>query len=129
MVRINTFSKIMCQIKFNKSMYSTVTAAKLKTEKKQLIISCKRKGYDHYTSTVYDKLDTIPLASKGWTHSKAKGDFFVVNPVENPFEELNLPFKLLDIHSSFIDILQAEGIMKATDFQQRAIEIITTGKL
>nr|CAH7752991.1 unnamed protein product [Callosobruchus chinensis] len=127
MVRINTFFKIICQGNSNKSMYSTATTAKLKTEKKKQIISCKRKAYDHYTSTVYDKLDSVPLVSKGWTHSKSKGDFFVVNPVENRFEELQLPFKQLDIHNSFLDVLQAEGITKATDFQQRAIEIIATG--
>ncbi|VEN42363.1 unnamed protein product [Callosobruchus maculatus] len=126
MVRINTFCKILCQFKSNKSMYSTATTVKLKTEKKQLIISSKRKAYDHYSSNVYDKLDSVPLVSKGWTHSKSKGDFFVVNPVENPFEELQLPFKQLDIHNNFIDVLQAEGIEKATDFQRRAMEMVTT---
>ncbi|CAH2002369.1 unnamed protein product [Acanthoscelides obtectus] len=124
MVRIQVFSSFITQLQINRPMCTTAIP---KPAKKQLIISCKRKSFDHYSTTVYNKLDSIPLASKGWTHSKAKGDFFVVNPVENSFEELQFSFQELNVDNRFMDTLKSEGITKATDFQRRAIETVGTG--
>lgn len=105
-------------------------ALKLSHNKKgSIVISCKRKEYDHYTSYAYNSLDEVPLASKGWTHSKSKGDFFTVHPVLDDIDEPTYSFKQLEIHPDLINALKAEEILNATEFQVRAINAIRTGIL
>lgn len=53
------------------------------TEGKTPIVVCKRKEFNFYEGQKYSKLETIPLASKGWQHYKSKGDFFFVYPLTN----------------------------------------------
>ncbi len=44
------------------------------------VISCKRKEFNHYMSQMYSDFGAKDLASGGWKHSKAKGDYFTINP-------------------------------------------------
>ncbi len=44
------------------------------------VISCKRPQFNHYMSQMYSDFGPKHLASGGWKHSKAKQDFFTINP-------------------------------------------------
>lgn len=91
-----------------------------------LIISCKRPYLNYYSSVHYDKFDTVSLASKGWNHTKSKGDFFTVHPYKDgPCDMYS--FKELGLHPSIIQTLFTDGIIKATDFQLRTTQAIKTG--
>nr|XP_023026047.1 probable ATP-dependent RNA helicase DDX28 isoform X1 [Leptinotarsa decemlineata] len=108
------------------SPFST-TIPKVKNKKGELVISCKRNELNHYSSVHYGNLDEVPLASKGWNHSKAKGDFFTVLPSQNQPEENMYSFNDMGIHKNIIDVMKKEGIDKATEFQYRAVEGVRSG--
>ena len=53
-----------------------------------LIISCKRKEFNHYKGQTYSNFSPDHLASSGWKHYKSKGDYFTINAyrsVSTPF--------------------------------------------
>ena len=106
--------------------YSTVP--KLKGKKGPLLISCKRPEYNHHLETFYDKLDEVPLCSKGWTHSKAKNDYFTVLPIPDEYEQETYSFMEFGINSLVIDALKEQGIKTATEFQAKAIVTLQRGK-
>ncbi|KAL3265906.1 hypothetical protein HHI36_010096, partial [Cryptolaemus montrouzieri] len=86
------------------------------------VITCKNKKLNHYLGTRYNNLDTIPLASKGWGHSKSKGDFFIINPVpDSDYKKPYIPFTELHIKPELIKTLKREGIKAATQFQAEVI--------
>lgn len=45
-----------------------------------LIITCKRKEFNHYRGQTYKDLDSKSLASGGWKHKLSKGDYFTILP-------------------------------------------------
>lgn len=92
------------------------------------VIACKRSELDFYLGTRYDKLDDVPLASRGWNHSKAKYDYFTIFPTPDEVSEETYPFEELGIDSRIVNSLKDYGINRATDFQSRAIETIQKGK-
>lgn len=92
------------------------------------VIACKRSELDFYLGTRYDKLDDVPLASRGWNHSKAKYDYFTILPTPDEISEKTYPFEELGIDSRIINSLKEYGINRATDFQTRAIGTIQKGK-
>lgn len=105
------------------------TAVPKVNEPKRLIISCKRKHYNFYSNTHYEKFDETILASKGWNHSKSKRDFFTVHPnLEECYEHVT-PFAELDgIHPVLVEALHKQGIKDATDFQRQAISTVAQGE-
>ncbi|CAG9764690.1 unnamed protein product [Ceutorhynchus assimilis] len=105
---------------------SALPKCKGKQESGSLLISCKRKEYDHYSGTYYDKLEEIPLASKGWTNNKARHDHFTVYPLPDNIEERH-SFTEYGINRQIIDELKNYGIKNATEFQHRAIPTIQQG--
>lgn len=48
---------------------------------KKPMITCKRSMFNFYKGQTYTRYEEIPIASKGWHHSQAKGDYFVIYPV------------------------------------------------
>lgn len=64
---------------------STQVAVKTKhttkiTENRPALVQCKRNNFNIYKPMeAHSKFGTIPLASSGWLHSKAKGDWFQIN--------------------------------------------------
>lgn len=93
------------------------------------IIACKRNELDHYFGQTYNKLDDVPLASKGWNHNKAKGDYFVIHPnLEGWAEEPQIELDKIAIDPILIKCLKDQGISALTAFQERAISTIKTGK-
>lgn len=107
------------------NFYSTVP--KLKDRGGPLLISCKRKKLDHYSSMCYGKLDEVPLASKGWNHSKAKDDFFTVHPLLDKSPEETYSFQECGLNNDLITALKKQYITNATEFQYRAINTIESG--
>ncbi|XP_031341218.1 probable ATP-dependent RNA helicase DDX28 isoform X1 [Photinus pyralis] len=106
----------------------TVASVALKRNNKEdLVIRCKRKEYNYYMGQRYSKLDDVPLASKGWTHNKSKGDYFYVYP-QSPLSEGDR-FQLSDLHlqDSVTQRLQKDGIETLTSFQNEAFGTICKG--
>lgn len=91
------------------------------------VIACKRRELDFYLGTRYDKLDEVPLASRGWNHSRAKYDYFTILPTPDEVSEKVYPFEEVGINNHIINSLKVYGINYATDFQARAIETIQKG--
>ncbi|KAJ8912255.1 hypothetical protein NQ315_008846 [Exocentrus adspersus] len=124
--RIVRFNKLL---KFNSecgvNFYST--SPKFNKKSGQLVISCKRKNLNFYSCMHYGQLDDVPLASKGWNHSKSKGDFFTVLPILDGLPEETCSFKDCGLNDELINALNAQGINKATEFQFRAISTIESG--
>lgn len=124
---MNRYTKLLkIYLEFGTNFYSTVP--KLKDKSGQLLISCKRKKFDHYSSMYYSKLDEVPLVSKGWNHSKAKGDFFTVHPLSDNIPEEKYSFPECGLNNDLISTLQKQDIINATEFQYRAITTIDSGK-
>lgn len=107
--------------------YASHVALKPKTNEKEIIISCRRKEYNFYKDEKYTKFDEIALASKGWNHSKAKGDFFVIHPFNNYHEEIYKPITELNYNASLVKSLQDQNIDALTSFQYDAANIIYNG--
>lgn len=121
----NKLLRCFCDIK-QSARYSSAVP-KLRSKQGPLLISCKRKDYNYYLGTHYDKLDEVPLASKGWNHSKSKNDYFTVLPIPTEYDEDSHLFTEFGIHNLVIDRLKTQGIEKATEFQSRAIPTIHKG--
>lgn len=104
-------------------LFSSKVAEK-QTENLQPIISCRRKEFDFYNDKPYDKLEAIPLASKGWHHKKSKGDYFIVHYVPNDVEPDVGTFSETGLCRDVLDVLKRNGISKPTTIQARAIPVI-----
>lgn len=98
-----------------------------KEDKGSLIISCKRSHLDHFSAIHYNKFDVVPLASKGWNHSKSKGDFFIVHPFNDNSMEITYSLSELELPAVIVETLKSEGIRTVTNFQYRASEAMKTG--
>lgn len=53
-----------------------------KDAKKIPIVTCKKHMFDAYLGTKVSKFKALPLASRGWLHRKARGDYFTIHPYE-----------------------------------------------
>ncbi|KAF5270084.1 hypothetical protein FQA39_LY08496 [Lamprigera yunnana] len=103
-------------------------AANKKQQDHNLIIDCKRKQYNHFHNTRYDKLDAVPLASKGWTHNLSKGDYFVVNPFPASRQEITIDLNQIGIDAQISKRLFEQNLEKFTEFQNEAICTVLSGK-
>ncbi|KAJ8942905.1 hypothetical protein NQ314_009880 [Rhamnusium bicolor] len=124
--RVNSLCKQFVKLNLENIKFLS-TIPKIKKKSGQPLISCKRKLLDHYNSTYYNKLDEVPLASKGWNHSKAKGDYFTVLPILENVAENSCSFRKLGLHVDLVNALKKEDIENATEFQSRAIPTIQSG--
>ncbi|KRT78758.1 helicase, partial [Oryctes borbonicus] len=92
------------------------------------VITCKNKKLNFYSNQVYDKLDNVPLASKGWTHNKSRGDHFTILPNLDDFDKPNVDFRDLNINPLLIEVLNKENITLATSYQSEAIPVVKSRK-
>lgn len=114
------------QVVKEQQLYASIQAA-TKESLNNLIISCKRKEYNLYRDQIYNKFDEIPLASKGWNHSKSKGDYFIVHPDKDLSDKPIHSFFDIGIHPILLSALHDCDISKATSLQMRAIPAIRNG--
>lgn len=111
-----------------KNLFASKSKFKLQSPTKPdgtVIISCKHSHLDHY-SVHSNKFDAVPLASKGWKHSKAVGDYFIVHPFKENCNN-TYTFGQLGLHPNIINTLSTEKINEATEFQFRANQAVQTG--
>ncbi|KAK9875771.1 hypothetical protein WA026_009564, partial [Henosepilachna vigintioctopunctata] len=111
---------------FEKLLWTVPSQCERKLHVKQLgpcVISCKNKKFNFHLGTRYANLDTIPLVSKGWGHSKSSGDYFTINPVPDTedYKKPCISFSELYIKPELQKTLLKEGIKAATKFQSEAI--------
>ncbi|KAF2904950.1 hypothetical protein ILUMI_01231 [Ignelater luminosus] len=117
------------QIKPIKTSALLTDLATKKLQKGALVISCKREEYNHYSNQRYNKFDEVILASKGWNHSKAKGDYFTVHPNPEAYEESpRTALDELELDINLKECLQAQNIHELTAFQTEAISVISQAK-
>lgn len=119
-------------LKTSRKLYGTKPNVKLDNlseQKGSLIISCKRSNLNHYSSVHYNTFDNIPLASKGWKHSKSTGDFFTVHPYKDNCDNSVYKFQELGLHPDIIKTLLSEKIYEATEFQYKAYNAVGAGNL
>ncbi|EFA01460.2 ATP-dependent RNA helicase vasa, isoform A-like Protein [Tribolium castaneum] len=100
---------------------------KLKQTEAPCVISSRRPRLNHYLNMIYQNFDEIPLVSKGWNHSKSKGDSFTVKPVSTP-DAQTIPLNSLNIDSKLIEALKKRNIETATDFQANAFSLFDKNK-
>lgn len=126
----------------SKALFSNVVTNAV--PKERLIVSCKRKQFDHYYGQTYKGLSEVPLATKGmyvvfdnlyishlclgisgWNRVASKGDHFVIFPSFDEYvEEARVKLDELDLNPTLIKCLKGQGFVEFTGFQQRAIEAI-----
>lgn len=106
----------------------------LKQQRKgALVISCKNKEYNFYSSGKFDENDPKALASHGWKHRKSyiARDFFTINAVStNPALLRNTEqcgFADLDISEELCWRLSTAGIEVPTDIQKQTIPAVLSG--
>lgn len=93
--------------------YASKSSIKKQVSTKTPLISCKVSKFDQYQETVIPqntKFGSIPLASEGWKHFKAKGDYFTIHPSASA-EPNTFPDK------SFADFELDEQIVKNLKLQ------------
>lgn len=130
MSRLTRISKSLFQnvnILIEPKLFYASASLKVKT-KPRLIISCKRNACDFYDNQIFGKFSEIPLASKGWQHNKAKGDYFIIHPNLEDYDKPKIPLQEMGIHPKLIEVLKSVEITNATSFQHEAIPVIQTGK-
>ncbi|CAG9819641.1 unnamed protein product [Phaedon cochleariae] len=125
--RVNALCKNLIRPNFEFVFPYSTALPKEKKKIGQLLISCKRKNLNHYSSIYYGNLDEVPLASKGWSHSKARGDFLTVHPFPDEMHELTYSLREMGLNASMIEALKKEGIQRATEFQHRAFDVVRSG--
>lgn len=115
----------------NGILFASTTAKK---SKQIPIITCKNAKFNLYQdgNNINEEVKDENLASKGWQHHKAKGDFFTIHPQQDVIEsrfkdainidELNINAKLKSNASI------KHNISKITKLQKEAIENISEGK-
>lgn len=92
------------------------------------IISSKRKSYNMHKDQTYNKFDEIPLVSKGWNHSKSKGDYFIIHSDMEEYDKPINSFHDINVHPKLIEALQTMEITHATHIQSKTIPQIRSGQ-
>ena len=52
-----------------------------------LVISCKKRQFNHHLGQTYSEFKPQMLASAGWKKRKSKGDYFVINAFRSVSEK------------------------------------------
>lgn len=109
--------------------YASTAAKKIKTkEKREPLITCKNNKLNLYLNdTKQIDQNEIVLASKGWQHYKAKGDYFIIHQKRDASDILkDAPeYKSLGLNPVLVKNLdEKHDITKATKLQQEAIKEI-----
>lgn len=98
------------------------------------VITCRRTELNHYQGQTYSKFAEVPLASRGWLHKKAVGDYFTLNSHgANPaFEHCESgseeDFASLGLNGDIVAQIHKMGIEKPTNIQSLAIPQVLARK-
>lgn len=95
------------------------------------IITCKNTKFNLFAGDDIDPKAPLELASKGWQHHKAKGDYFTIHPSREVIESNlkdSVDFSELELNETLVKNLdEKHGIRKATKLQKDAIAEILQG--
>lgn len=111
--------------------YASKASKKAMTkENKTPLVTCKNSKLNLYLEDLRNGLgnsEELTLASKGWQHYKAKGDYFIIHQTKNASDILNnaREFKSLGLDETLVKNLdQKHDIIRATKLQQEAMKEI-----
>ncbi|CAH1791164.1 unnamed protein product, partial [Owenia fusiformis] len=97
-----------------------------------IIISCKRKQFNHYKGQLYTNWSPQSLTSHGWKNKRNKGDYFTINAFQsNPAfrnkTEDGMTFKNMELDDSIQQGLGDMGLEYPTNIQEMSIPKILSG--
>ncbi|CAL1533066.1 unnamed protein product [Lymnaea stagnalis] len=135
----NELPRITCPKKIEKKIekHKEKKLAKVLLSRRQarhsgpLIVSCKRKGYNHYQGDSFNEFDIQKLVSCGWKNKKRIGDHFTLMPFsDNPSIETEeiCSFPDLGINEKVNAGLKEIGIQSPTKIQKSAIPVLLQGQ-
>lgn len=119
------------------SKFSTAAVLSAPTLRKP-IITCKRTQLNLFDENLPPRTDdtggkkfgNVPLASAGWRHRKSAGDYFIIHPMQQPFETHALSdatFQSLGIREELVLNLREKGVIYPTKYQAEGIPTILDG--
>lgn len=111
-----------------KVMVRTNASKPVQQDERTCVISYKDRKLNHYSNVIYSSLDEVPLISKGWNHSKSKGDSFTIHPISYEYEEKMVNFDLLKIDPKIVETLKKRNIYKATEYQANVFPLLNIDK-
>ncbi|XP_062554285.1 probable ATP-dependent RNA helicase DDX28 [Armigeres subalbatus] len=108
------------------------------TTSRKPIITCKRIQHNLFDENLPPRTDgtggkkfgDIPLTSSGWRHRKSAGDYFIIHPVQQPFEThalSNVTFQSHGIRDELVQNLREKGVLYPTKYQAEGIPTILDG--
>ncbi|XP_065079025.1 probable ATP-dependent RNA helicase DDX28 [Ochlerotatus camptorhynchus] len=113
---------------------STVPRLAASTARKP-IITCKRTEHNLFVEDGQlagggKKFGDVPLASDGWRHRKSVGDYFIIHPIQQPFEThalSDVSFQNLGIRAELVENLRERGALYPTMYQADGIPAVLNG--
>ncbi|KAL7671313.1 hypothetical protein ACOME3_006213 [Neoechinorhynchus agilis] len=93
-----------------------------------LVISCKRKRFNHYLNHHYPTLDERYLVSCGWKNSKYKGDKFTIRSMGKSRINEDVSFSGIGVPLDVEDKLKNQGITNPTSVQIASMKEYTATK-
>ncbi|KXJ70985.1 hypothetical protein RP20_CCG021811 [Aedes albopictus] len=127
-------AKVLFSFRSNFASSAIFTA----TTARKPIISCRRSQHnlfvEHFPLGTEGgggkKFGDVPLASAGWRHRKSVGDYFIIHPVQQPYETHTLsdvPFQQLGIRDELVQNIREKGVLFPTKYQAEGIPTILNG--
>lgn len=103
--------------------YASKTSLKKQVQTRTPLITCKVSKFNQYLETPIPsgaKFGSIPLASSGWKHYRAKGDQFTIHPIPNQqidneandrsFADMQLNEQIVENLKLRLDVTKPNGI-------------------
>ncbi|XP_035731421.1 probable ATP-dependent RNA helicase DDX28 [Vespa mandarinia] len=128
---LRKYGKRVSTKRFKKCKVENKTLTHDQINMKKPIIVCKRPIFNFYKGQTYSQHEKIPIASKGWHHSKAKGDHFHVyseHELKSGQAIVESTFENYDLCPLLYKKLQELGFIKLLEIQECAIPKILDGK-
>lgn len=100
-------------------------------KKETPIITCRQPALIFYKGQTYSKFEPIPLATKGWNHTKAKGDHIFIFPEKKSIQNESIQepsFEKFNLQPALYDRLQDIGLLQPLEIQEKAIDKILDGQ-
>lgn len=109
--------------------------SKERSNRGQVVITCKRSQFNHYSGQKYSDFSPKDLASSGWKHAKSKGDHLTIQPIHRNPALLSADgspqmesFESLNLHKELIEGLKKLNIVKPTNIQALTIPVLKNGQ-
>ncbi|XP_053679265.1 probable ATP-dependent RNA helicase DDX28 [Anopheles nili] len=99
------------------------------------VVTCKQQQFNLYQSELPAnperiKFGELPLASDGWRHRRANGDYFIIHPLHRTSEVYGLSdrtFPELGIREELVENLKRQHVISPTHYQVEGIQAVLDG--